>query len=212
MRRILLVNPNTTEAHTARMVEAARAAAPAWLAVDGATVTRGVPLIRDEAGFAAAADAVAGLLAADPPAVDGVIIAAFADPGLETARTLVDVPVVGIAEAAMLATAPEPFAVATTLPGLDERIRRRAADYGCGDRLVAVRTTAGDGAALMADPAALEAALAEVVLACAADGARQVVIGGGPLADVARALAGRLEVPVVAPIPAAVRRLVRLLA
>ncbi len=194
------------------MVEVARAAAPAGLVVAGATVGRGVPLIRDEAGFRAAAEAVAALLAADPPAVDGVIVAAFADPGLEAARARLEVPVVGIAEAAMLATAPEPFAVATTLPGLDDRIRRRARDYGCADRLVSVRTTPGDGAALMADAAALEAALAEVVGACAADGAGQVVIGSGPLAAAARALASRLAVPIVEPIPAAVHRLARRLA
>jgi allantoin racemase len=71
-----------------------------------------------------------------------------------------------------------------------------------------VRLTDGDINALMADPAALEAALAR---ACertiAEDGAEAIVIGGGPLAVAARALAPRFAVPIVEPIPAAMRLL-----
>lgn len=205
MRRLLLVNPNRTAAHTTRMVEAARRAAPPDVAVEGVTMSRGVDLIADEAGFEAAARAVGAHLRKTPVDADAVIVSAFADPGLETARAALQVPVVGIAEAAMLATAPRPFAVATTLPDLDGLIRKRARDYGCADRLVALRCTAGDPRALMADPSALEAALEAIVLDCAADGAEAVIIGGGPLADAARALEERLAVPVIAPVPAAVR-------
>jgi Asp/Glu/hydantoin racemase len=58
----------------------------------------------------------------------------------------------------------------------------------------------------MADPAAVTEALA---LACEAairiDGAQALVIGGGPLALAARALRPRFVVPIIEPIPAAVR-------
>jgi Asp/Glu/hydantoin racemase len=41
------------------------------------------------------------------------------------------------------------------------------------------------------------------------DGAEAVIIGGGPLGQAAIALTPRFTTPIVAPIPAAVRRLLR---
>ena len=60
----------------------------------------------------------------------------------------------------------------------------------------------------MADPLALEQALLDLCeRAIRDDGAQAIVIGGGPLAIVGRALAHRLPVPVIEPVPAAVRLL-----
>jgi Asp/Glu/hydantoin racemase len=209
MARVLLLNPNTTEAHTATMLAAARAVAPPGLEIVGATVGAGVPIIADAAGFAAAERAVAAFLAGPLDGVDGVVISAFADPGLDAARARLAVPVVGIAEAAVAATAPAPFAIATTLPDLHPVLRARVAAYGAAERLVAVRATAGDGDALMRDLDALTDALEAVVADCIAAGAARVVIGGGPLAAAASRLQTRTAVPVVAPIPAAVAEIRR---
>ena len=60
----------------------------------------------------------------------------------------------------------------------------------------------------MGNDANLAAALkraAHVVITT--DGAEAIIIGGGPLAAAAKELRGRLAVPVLEPIPAAVRRL-----
>ncbi|MFY9238872.1 MAG: aspartate/glutamate racemase family protein [Roseovarius sp.] len=60
--------------------------------------------------------------------------------------------------------------------------------------------------ALTANAAALDEALATAIAAAIADGgAEAVVIGGGPLAEAARALASRTPVPLIEPVPAAVR-------
>jgi len=45
------------------------------------------------------------------------------------------------------------------------------------------------------------------VRACLADGAQAVIIGGGPLGQAAVRLAQRFDVPIIAPISAAMRRL-----
>ena len=59
----------------------------------------------------------------------------------------------------------------------------------------------------METPEQLEAALlAACEQAVDLDGAQAIVIGGGPLARAARALARRLPVPVIDPVQAAVRR------
>jgi Asp/Glu/hydantoin racemase len=208
--RVLLINPNTNEATTATMAEIARAA-DSGARVDGATARSGAPLLVDEALLAQGAQAVVDLArATDFAAYDCGIVAAFGDPGLEAARAVCPVPLVGIAEAGMAEAAAggRRFAVVTTTPLLVGAIERRAAVYGHTAVFGGVRLAEGEIHALMADPPALEAALARACeRAIAEDGARAIVIGGGPLAVAARALATRFVVPVIEPIPAAMRRL-----
>ena len=64
----------------------------------------------------------------------------------------------------------------------------------------------------MQSAADLEHRLYELAVhAVSALGAQAIVVGGGPLGRVARALRGRLDVPVIEPIPEAVRHIARVL-
>jgi Asp/Glu/hydantoin racemase len=115
-RRLLLINPNTNAATTAAMVAIAQDAAGERTEVEGLTAPFGVPLITNEEALAVAARAVLDLVGrADVEGVDGVIIAAFGDPALAKVRTILPVPVTGIAEAGMLeaGTDGRPFSVVT---------------------------------------------------------------------------------------------------
>ena len=108
------------------------------------------------------------------------------------------------------------FSVAQPLPGLNACIRALATSCGCGDALRSVCSPeAGcDTSAVMASAESIEHTLAELVQrAIDADGAKAVVIGGGPLARAARALAPRFDgrCHIVEPIPVAVARVARLL-
>ena len=216
MTRLLLINPNTNAATTATMRAIAQAAAPKNVIVEAMSAPYGVPLITTEDALSAAAKAVqalAGAIAATPP--DGVIVSAFGDPGLAALRLRLSCPVTGIAEAAMreAGAGGRPFAVVTTTPDLVGSIEATARAYGHGDTMRGVALTEGDVHALMADHDLLVEALAK---ACtdAIDrlGAKALVIGGGPLGQAAQALAGRFPVPVIAPIPAAMRLALRRLA
>ncbi len=213
MRRITLINPNTNTKTTQLMADIAQAAAPAGVTVTGATVAEGPPLITDEAGLGIAAGAVMALLASIDDSADGYIISAFGDPGLEAARQSLAVPVAGIAEAGMSEAADggRRFGVATTLPGLEAAIRKRAETYGFAAQFVSTRLTDGDASYNMADPARLADALEGAILRCVDDGAEAVVIGGGPLAQAAKTLAPIMPVPLIEPVPAAVRMIVRAL-
>ena len=128
-------------------------------------------------------------------------------------RGILPCPVTGIAEAGMAEAGAggRRFAVATTTPDLRDSIAATAARHGHGS-FAGTWTTPGDPAALMADADALVRALEAACRAAIAEGgAEAVVIGGGPLARAARALAGTLPVPLIEPVPAAVRlSLVRL--
>lgn len=213
-RRIRLVNPNASTAATERMVAAARAAAPAWLDVDGYTTAASPALIVDETGTAAAAAAVAAAAGRDFGTEDGVILSAYIDPGIAEVRRALSVPVVGIGEASMRAAAAiGRFAIAMTTPDLVGFVRRYAERLGLADRLVAVPSTTGDPHELMADPDRVLEALDALIRGAVRDaGAEAVVVGGGPLADAARTLAETSPVPLIEPVPAAVREMATILA
>jgi Asp/Glu/hydantoin racemase len=210
--RLLLLNPNTNVATTALMVARARSCAPPDVEVVGATVDEGAPLLVDPVLLAAGARAVVRFVdRLDASGLAGLIVAAFGDPGLDQVRARLAVPVTGIAEAAIgEASAVGRFAIVTTTPLLEDAIAVRVAACGATARYAGCVFARGDAAALGRDPAALEAALeAACREALASLRPSAIVIGGGPLAAAAEALAPRLPVPVIEPVPAAVRAAVR---
>lgn len=212
--RILLINPNSNEATTAMMVAIAKSAAGDSFDIVGATATRAPQMIVTAEALDAAAPEVEEIAQAHSGACDGIIVAAFGDPGLAGIKTALSLPAVGIGESAMLAAAENGrrFGVATTTPLLRAKIDAVPQALGLGARYTGTRFAAGDPEALMRDPAQLRVALAGAVEACIAqDGAEAVIIGGGPLGEAARQLQPMFTVPVVAPIPSAVARIIRLI-
>jgi Asp/Glu/hydantoin racemase len=210
LKKILLINPNTSSNTTAMMVAIARSCVPDDVVVTGATAMRGPPMITTPAALAAAADEVVEIGTREADGVSGIIVGAFGDPGLEALKRIVSIPAVGICEAAMIEAAAggRRFGVATVTPDLAEPITKRARDLGLLHLFTGIRLTPGDPVALTADPARLQASLAEAVAKCFDhDHAEAVIIGGGPLGQAATALARSFERPIIAPIPSAVRRL-----
>lgn len=202
--RIHLINPNTSSAVTDLMVGLAAAAAPANFTIEGVTARSGASLITDEAALAVAAEAV---LALKPELTgDGVIVAAFGDPGAESLRAALKMPVIGIGEASIQAAAAiGRFSIVTTTPALEASIRARVTALGASARLASVRFTDQDPVALTADRDLLQAALQDRVDRCRSDdGAEAIIIGGGPLAIAARLIAKRTPVPIIEPVLAAV--------
>ncbi|MEU5984671.1 aspartate/glutamate racemase family protein [Streptomyces sp. NPDC047434] len=219
---IVLINPNTAVDTTATMAAIARRTLGPGVGVRGVTVARGPRMLTDPAALRAAAAevATAGRQALAEGRCRALLVAAFGDPGVAELRSLAlhaaggPVPVVGIGEAALLeaAASGRPFGIATTTPLLAGPVVERVAALGLADRFTGLRLTEGDPEQLAAHPESLHEALAGAVRACVAqDGARAVVIGGGPLGEAAEVLRARFETPVIAPIPAACRRIARLL-
>jgi allantoin racemase len=207
--RLLLINPNTSAATTAAMVEIARDEAAGSTTIDGLTAPSGAPLITGEAALEAAARAVGSLspaILADGP--DGVIVSAFGDPGLDALRAVLPMPVTGIAEAGMAEAGQggRRFCVVTTTPDLKAAIERTARRHGHAENFAGVWLTSGDPAALMNDPARLVEALRKACLQAIREAdVAAIVIGGGPLAVAARALKDKIGVPLIEPVPCAVR-------
>jgi allantoin racemase len=100
MPRALIVNPNTSQA----MSEEIRLAAepifvPPW-SCRVVNAPGGPESLESWRDYAIASVATMPLLEERPPA-DGIVLACFGDPGLPALKEMADVPVVGIAEAAM---------------------------------------------------------------------------------------------------------------
>jgi Asp/Glu/hydantoin racemase len=210
LKPILLINPNSSTATTTMMVNIAASCAPAGVTVVGASATRAPGMITDGAALAAAVHEVIEIGVKAAPDHSAIIVAAFGDPGLAQLRARLAIPVTGLCEAAMLEASAggRRYGVATVTPDLVEAIDGRAADLGLGDWYAGIRLTHGDPLALAGDPQLLVERLADAVTACIEiDGARAVIIGGGPLGQAAVALAPRFTTPVIAPLPAAMRQL-----
>jgi allantoin racemase len=115
--RLALINPNTSEQHTAEMVAAAAAVLSDGAEVQGLTPPRGPSSIETAAEEVIAAAEVLELVRGHRDA-DAYLVACFSDPAVEAARELTDAPVVGIGESAYRAVRmlARRFAVITTLP------------------------------------------------------------------------------------------------
>ncbi|CAN5497764.1 aspartate/glutamate racemase family protein [soil metagenome] len=209
MPRILLINPNSSEDTTQMMVRIAREAADAGVEIIGVTAVNVPTMLITLEELAASEAEVEAAWRRAPADIDAIIVSAFGDPAVERLRALTSIPVTGICEASMIEAAGESrrFGVATVTPEYAGVIKAKAESLGLGERYVGIRLTPGDPRALAADAHALAEALGEAVrLNIEVDGAQAVIIGGGPLGQAAETLAPRFGVPVVGPIPAAVRR------
>jgi allantoin racemase len=215
LKRVLLINPNSSNQTTAMMVAIAQSCVTDdGIVVTGVTATRGVPMIVTAEALADAADEVVEIGIREAPRACGIIVSAFGDPGLETLKRRVAIPVVGICEASMIEAAAggRRFGIATVTPQLAVPIEQRARDLALLHLYTGIRLTAGDPVKLAANASQLEEALAEAVAHCFEDdNADAVIIGGGPLGQAAIGLARSFDQRVIAPIPAAVRRLLAMI-
>ena len=211
---ILLINPNATQYVTERMAVAVREElGPDWHVEEMTNV--GAPdIITDDAGLKLATDLMVEAFDKGCDPLDGVIVAAFGDPALQELRAKLPVPVVGIAECGMLEAAEHGnFAIVAPTPNLFDAITGLANSYGVGDKLSALLTTKTDAYVLMSQPEALVETLRGMIDEAVARGdVDAVVIGGGPLADAAKTLAANAPpYPIVGPVPAAARRIRKLI-
>lgn len=206
--RLLLLNPNTTTALTERMAAVARGIAADGTVIDAVTAPRGVPYIATRAEAAIGGAVALEMLAERNGTFDAVIMAAFGDPALHAARELLSVPVVGLAEAAMLTAGMlgRRFSIVTFSPTLAAWFEECAAAAGMTARLVSLRIARDQFSAIDRVQDEMTEALLDAAMGAAReDGAEVIILGGAPLAGLARKLAARLPVPVIDSVEAATR-------
>lgn len=207
--RILLANPNTTQGVTDRMAGVAREAASAGTEIVAVTGQSGVPYIATRAEAAVAGRETMELMANHAPGCDAAIVAAFADPGLGGAKEMLDIPVVGLAEASMLTACMlgRRFGIVTFSPSLGPWYREAVEYQLLTSRLACIRcldATFKDISNVADELADLLVDLCARVVA--EDEADVIILGGGPLAGLAGRVKDRVPVPLVDCVAAAVRQ------
>ena len=219
--RLLVINPNISDDVTALIeAEALRSAGPDTELIVR-TAGHGVEYIETRFESLIAAGAVAELIAeyahdggasltleGGPAAVDGIVVAAFGDPGMPALKELVDVPVIGITEAALCAAALQGHRF--SIIAISDRIQAWYLDcverFGFAGRLASIRSinqSLNSIGSVQAD--FKETLLALSRQAVTEDGADVVILAGAPLAGLARELEGQIPVPVVDGISAGIR-------
>jgi Asp/Glu/hydantoin racemase len=139
---------------------------------------------------------------------DAAIVAAFGDPGLGGARELFDLPVVGMAEAAMLVacTLGRKFAIVSFAKALEPWFAEIVDWHGLSGRCAAIRMLDGEFRSIDDVQDEKEPLLVDLANHVANDhGADVVILAGAPLAGLARTIAGGIPVPVVEGVSSAVR-------
>jgi len=205
--RILLINPNTTEAVTQRMAAAARGVATPGTEIEPRTARIGPAIIGSRAEAAFAGAGVIERLTNAVNGCDAVIIGASVDPGLAAAREMLDIPVVAITEAALhIACLLGGRMGAITMGANGDTILREMADaYGLGTRLGAVCTLPTTPLEFVADLATGTRALCTAADAMVAnDGVDSIVLIGAVMAGVPPLVQSKLRVPVLEGVSAAV--------
>jgi Asp/Glu/hydantoin racemase len=203
MRRLLVINPNTSASVSALLQTHVQAAAGLHVQVSTVTARFGAPYISDEASYAVAAhatlDAWAAALAGAKEAPDAVLIGCFGDPGLLALRESSPVSVTGLAEAAFIEAARHGrFAIVTGGERWGPMLQRLAQALGHAPSLTGIHTVAPTGAQLAADPAAARTLLAQACRDAVRQlGAQAVILGGAGLAGMAAALQPGVGVPLI---------------
>ncbi|MDH3668422.1 MAG: aspartate/glutamate racemase family protein [Paracoccaceae bacterium] len=197
--KLLVVNPNTTASMTAKIAAAARAVARPDTEIIATNPAEGPASIQ---GYLDVATCIPGLLAEVErhPEADAVLVACFDDTGVDALRCRLDVPVIGIGEAAYHAASmiAAKFSVITTLsrsvPGLEANLSR----YGLMQRCAGVR--ASDIPVLElenGDPATTDAIRHEVRRAISEDHAEAIVLGCAGMADLMTKMSVEFGLPVI---------------
>ena len=208
---IVVINPNTTAAMTARIFATAQGVANNGTNIIAIQPNAGPVSIE---GYADEAMAVPHMLEAmyaqqfRDSTIAGYVIACFDDTGLDAARCILNAPVVGIGEAAfhMASLIAPRFSVVTTLSRSISPIEHNLVKYGLASRCARVR--AAEVAVLdLEDPAsdAYAHISNEIRAALKEDRAEAIVLGCAGMTDLAARLSKEHSVPVIDGVGAAVK-------
>jgi allantoin racemase len=211
--RLLLINPNTTEAMTELMLGVARRVASPGVDITGVTGRFGGRYVASRATYAIAGHAALEAYAAHALEADVVMLACFGDPGLFALKEISSQPVIGMAEASCheAVTLGGRFAIVTGGERWGPMLREFVHSIGLGERLAVVETVAPTGADIARAPDAALATLAEACrTAVVTHGASSVILGGAGLAGLADRIQERVGVPLIDSVGAIVRAAERL--
>lgn len=209
MKTLLLINPNTSSSVTALMAGVMQPMLGDAVELVPVTARFGASYIASETAYAIAGHAVLDAWAAFVDGggrCDAVCIGCFGDPGVAALRELAGVPVMGLAEAALVeAAARGPHAIVTGGAAWKPMLERFAAANGLEAGLQGIHVVEKSGVELMNQPDGGAAEILGALQAAIAPDTAALVIGGAALGGIAQRVASRVPVAVIDSVQAGAR-------
>ena len=205
---IVLINPNTTESMTTRMHEVVTPFLGEQVRMTPLTAAFGMASIEGYFDEAFVVPPMVELLKPLAGEIDGVVVGCFDDTGVDALRAMLNVPVIGICQAAMLSASmvATGFSVVTTLPRSVPVIEELALRYGMERQCRRVRAADIPVLALEEEGSdAREKIRAEVERAVAEDRCEAVILGCAGMTDLPVWLTQETGVPVIDGVVAGVK-------
>jgi allantoin racemase len=198
--KLLLLNPNTTQAVTDAVLVAARAAARPGTELKAVTGHFGPVVIGSRTENALAQHSVLQLAAENAGGCDAVVLAVSLDTGLWACRELLPMPVIGMTEAGLLlgCNLGTRIGIVTYGRRMGPLYRELVDGHGLASRLAGIATLDVTPQQTFSDPQQVQAA----VLAAARrlvdhDGAEAVLLAGAAMAAMATTLQAAIDVPLL---------------
>jgi len=205
--RILVINPNSTEAVTADIDKAMEPLRmPGGPAIECVTLKEGPPGIDTQAHVESVVVPITAMVKSRDNDCSAFVIACYSDPGLHAAREVTSKPVLGIAECGILTalTLGQRFGVISILRKSIPRHLRYVGQMGLHDRMAGDRAI-GLGVVEFVDEARTFSRMAEVAAELRDDdGADVLIMGCAGMACYRDRLQRHVGLPVVEPSQAAV--------
>jgi allantoin racemase len=205
--RLLLANPNTTQAVTDTIAATARATASPGTEIVPATARFGARIIGTRSEMAIAEHAALDVLAREAEGCNAAIIGASIDSGLRAAREMFPFPVLGLTESALhvACLSGARFGAITLSRRSAYPLREMIEGYGLATRCGGMRVVDCSPLDLMANPERVgDLVVAEAEHLVAVEMVDVVVLIGAVMAPMAARVQPRLNVPVVEGVSAAV--------
>ncbi len=206
--KLLIINPNISASVTSLIGEESQRIASPSTEITMMTAELGVAYIETRFEAMIGAYATAELAARHAAQHDAIIVAAFGDPGLAALREVLDIPVLGLTESALMSACMlgQRFSIIAISRRISAWYRETVQTNGLLDRLASIRTLdqrVQNIGSIQNDHA--EELKALCMQAIEQDGADVLIIAGAPLAGLARTIAADIPVPLVDGVSSAVR-------
>ncbi|HEX7388400.1 MAG TPA: aspartate/glutamate racemase family protein [Castellaniella sp.] len=205
--RLLIINPNISTSVSKLIDTEAHLAAAPGTQITTLTAQLGVAYIETRFESLIAGYATAVLAFEHASAHDALIVAAFGDPGITGLREALDIPVVGLTEAALMSACllGQRFSIIAISPRITAWYRENVERNGLISRLASIRHLESP----LRDIGTVQDDHAERLVALCHEAVRQdnadvIILAGAPLAGLARRVKDRLPVPVVDGVSSAV--------
>jgi len=209
MTKILVINPNTNPKNTDVIAKAIEPFTPQGVQVDTVSPDKGpVGLESYYHNYLASVNVHDRIIQAEKEGYNGVVIACYGDPGIEAAKELVDIPVVGITEAsyALASLLGTKFLVIVSAETAVPRQIRYLKALGIPDYQYAVRPIGLTVLGVMSDRLNAKELIANnCEIALKETGAEVIVMGCSGFSGLRKDLEKLLNVPIVDPVVAGVQ-------